>query len=552
MATPSLNLAAYGIVPEDWTYADSCTDLASVYEELRRIDRLDQVVSQYLPPSLGAERETEVRWTSAGSWQYFSLASEVIRRHAAECIGRQREALRSRAVFLSRGQTRDVRLTDLSVELLVLIISNFRCSVVLKDITGMSIARNFPESNRQAVQSLRLVSRLFNSLASPLLCPIIRLSLDQKSLDHVQNISSNPLLASGVRSIRIGLAYRPTVLARSFDRWLEHHNDGSSIIFMSSSLARAASAVERSQGFGDEAMEAYARNIRQHSSRARPDGLDKTLDEEQVSRYEELLRKCYEGYSRAYEVQAQLLSERSFIGAVARLAAQASHPILLELFDTFESELGGPIRGGTDDQTIFRSELIMSTYYTASPVHCSQEQYVEDDEQQHQAVGIISDLPIAIHQAGGVVNAFQLSYALLAHPLSAMADLPSRDWEGVNAAFQQLKVLNMPRIQVHRRQEPSSLSKTQKKTLDDYFSALLSSQHLEEVIIDGTPYTTGWADIPATTWSSLGRLLGGISWPQIKSFKLSGISMTQTQMEGLFQDWRVGAGSKWWMSCEQR
>jgi len=71
---------------------------------------------------------------------------------------------------------------------------------------------------RQTIQSARQVCQLFNQLASPLLCPILQVQLDQASLDLANDISRNPLIAAGVRGIQAVLDYRPEELATDLSR----------------------------------------------------------------------------------------------------------------------------------------------------------------------------------------------------------------------------------------------------------------------------------------------------------------------------------------------
>lgn len=71
------------------------------------------------------------------------------------------------------------------------------------------------ESNarRDMVHNIRLVCRLFCSLATPLMFPILRVQLSQSSLDFADKISRTPQMAAGVRGIQVSLGYRPKEIA---------------------------------------------------------------------------------------------------------------------------------------------------------------------------------------------------------------------------------------------------------------------------------------------------------------------------------------------------
>ncbi|CAI6089648.1 unnamed protein product [Clonostachys chloroleuca] len=539
MATPSADPGAFGISPEDWRDADSYTDLASVYEELGRVDILDRVVVRHLQCS-EAIKGTQAPQPSPLSSQDSSSTSEYRWRDAAICIDRRREALRSRAAFLSRGETRDIQLMDLSVELLAMITNQFRYSASLDQTAEEDFIGPFSRSDLQTVQSLRLVSRLFNSLSSPLLYPIVRLSLSQKSLDRVQAVCSNHLIASGVRAIHVGLEYHPAELVRDLNGWLHYNIDRlnmkrrrlSSLLAQNAfrrKVAAEAGNVERAKHF-HEAME----DIRQAMDRSRvvrfamrqmmssgTELVPDKSDEERVSRYRVLVRHCHDEFSRAYEEQVRLLLDKSFVSSVARLALHASHPVALELI---ASE--------------FRCPKRVKNGYLASGVSWDHEGDADNDEQQQQAIRIIHDLPVAIHQAGGVINAFKLGCPPMAHHLRFMEGLTDRDWGLLNAAFQQLKIFHMPNLSFSYPSRLLLLSEEQKVNFGAYFSALIAHQNLEEVSIDGQIYlgfNASGSIEHGGIWGVLEGIIGRAYWPRIKRIKFSSFSTAQAHMEGLFQ-----------------
>lgn len=69
------------------------------------------------------------------------------------------------------------------------------------------------------IRSARLVCSVFNRFASHLLCPTVTVQLNQISLDHIDEISSIPFIAAGVRHINVALQYRPKELADDLLRY---------------------------------------------------------------------------------------------------------------------------------------------------------------------------------------------------------------------------------------------------------------------------------------------------------------------------------------------
>ncbi|KAM7212429.1 hypothetical protein V8F06_012198, partial [Rhypophila decipiens] len=52
-----------------------------------------------------------------------------------------------------------------------------------------------------AIQNLRLTSRQFNRIASPLLMPTVTVDYRYSSIKRLEQVSSHPLISSGVRTV---------------------------------------------------------------------------------------------------------------------------------------------------------------------------------------------------------------------------------------------------------------------------------------------------------------------------------------------------------------
>lgn len=73
--------------------------------------------------------------------------------------------------------------------------------------------------------SLRLACRALNVAASPLLMPLVDVDISQESLDRLDAISRNPLLARGVRALHVNLAFCPADLADSMASFRQVRHD---------------------------------------------------------------------------------------------------------------------------------------------------------------------------------------------------------------------------------------------------------------------------------------------------------------------------------------
>lgn len=105
-------------------------------------------------------------------------------------------------------------------DILYEIFIHFQCDKIHRGVFDGTIYDD--ETKRQTVKNARLVCHLFNQLASPLLCPNLRVRLDHVSLDFVAKVSESPLIAEGVYNIEIVVDYRPRELATDLLRFGKH------------------------------------------------------------------------------------------------------------------------------------------------------------------------------------------------------------------------------------------------------------------------------------------------------------------------------------------
>ncbi|MBE3048969.1 hypothetical protein IMZ48_42020 [Candidatus Bathyarchaeota archaeon] len=100
---------------------------------------------------------------------------------------------------------------NLPRELLLKIFGHFNNSIVLAD--GSFIVH---EESKKTIASIRLTCSLFGDVAGEfLLRGGVEVSLDQASLDIIDEISRHPSLSRGVRGVRVKLDYRPRDMAES-------------------------------------------------------------------------------------------------------------------------------------------------------------------------------------------------------------------------------------------------------------------------------------------------------------------------------------------------
>src|SRR5690349_474274 len=107
------------------------------------------------------------------------------------CLPYQCSQRRSTSTSTQRLKIMEPSSTILSLpeEVLYIIFSHLRRDQVYRGLFDWT--RYDDRSKLQTIKAARLVCRLFNQIASPLLCPRLRLRLDHASLEFVDKVSKS-------------------------------------------------------------------------------------------------------------------------------------------------------------------------------------------------------------------------------------------------------------------------------------------------------------------------------------------------------------------------
>lgn len=141
---------------------------------------------------------------------------------------------------------------NLPENILYKVFNYFRCDKIDRGLYNASIYDD--GTRRQTVQATRLVCRLFNKFASPLLCPTLRVRLDHASHGFVVKVSETYLIAEGVYNIEIVVDYCPRELAIDLLRFEKHRDIG--LRFHTRSVMCAMEEIEFN-GEDDETISDY-------------------------------------------------------------------------------------------------------------------------------------------------------------------------------------------------------------------------------------------------------------------------------------------------------
>ena len=266
----------------------------------------------------------------------------------------------------------------------------------------------------------RLVCHAFNRLISPLLCPVVSVSLSSGSMDRLEGLSRNPLIAQGIRGISISLLFRPHAIATSFSRyhayadsflhklegecdyhtefqeyeqvdnsddavqWRNYHDAWTRILKIRRGWREL---MEDENILHDSLQEVYIARL------GAKDGGDQTAAGAQA-----MLRSCFEMYAMAHADEASITSDGSFIHSVVKALSRCE-------FCNFvwfnEDQLGEKlpekkaITMATDESALVRALTQGHEWLRIEDSLCRD----DDDRGLFFPASILTELPIACHNA---------------------------------------------------------------------------------------------------------------------------------------------------------
>jgi hypothetical protein len=416
---------------------------------------------------------------------------------------------------------------DLPEEILLDIFCSFESGFPVHDPSEHYDNWTAEDSDRlEFLGNNRLACRTFNRLISPLLCPIVSVSLCSGSIDRLEGLSRNPLIAQGIRGIKISLLFRPRAIATDFRRYHAHADE------LLGTLEGECDWNTEYQDYQEDDMSDKAVAWRDyHEARIRignirsawrdllerrssqEDGLQRsglagkgnkegqnsssnqgceTIDETQA-----ILRDCFEKYAAAYADEAQIVSNGSFVRSVVRALSRCG-PLPFVWFN--EDRLG---RKGRNFKAMINSIEKEALVHTLTQGHdwlniesnlCKD----DDDTGLFFPANVLTELPIACHGAtvrlrGMSVDCFPLlkGYRCLLPGLTQADDICISDpWARFAAACHDLEIFNFGKRGMRCLPiRPALQSTSDLAIINNYICAAVSGPHLQKFYLSMTAFS---------------------------------------------------------------
>ncbi|VBB81695.1 Putative protein of unknown function [Podospora comata] len=358
------------------------------------------------------------------------------------------------------------------------------------------------ELDQSDIRNLRLVNRLFCELASPLLLPHIHIDISQTALDTLEQLLVMPRLASGVRSIKLQMAYRTKALAeapvyftntrlqllnKQVERYGVGRNPTPNIGFLDSHgefISEPAESCEAASNF-DEICKSWSLMMEIWEEPAFDTSQQCERDE-----WSSILRNSYERFKALHLEQSRLVEDGIFTQKVASAIKRLGKVEHLVFYNTNHSKRCQFME--ESDLAEYHPNILLDKAALTSWLEAGLSWKINEalfSNGSNFVARLLTDLPVAIHQAGHhlkslVVNAFPRKgdYSMILPPTK------DRD-----SLLHQLRIscqdLQSVHIDHHTHPPPTRTAPIEgqdKEIIDGYISAVISSPKLKTLNIDLT------------------------------------------------------------------
>lgn len=456
--------------------------------------------------------------------------------------------LRNRANQLSRHDVRALNLLDLPVELLANVFDFFKHPALLIQGGVYWRIEEKDESNARSrrvetLKNARLVCRLFNTLVSPLLYPILRLNVDSASLDRLRGISASPSLRSGIRGIKLNLNYCFENIAMDEMRFLR---------VVRTEINDFFSYCEHEYEDVDDRAEPTRKGnmlISSAISFCQDEGLMEanTSLEREDYQYVDALRRGYLNYRDLHLEQTRLLQHGHFAHSLATSLSHLKSSIDLKL-------CGGHLRYAYKD--VHGIPHVPGTRRTPQ-IFASAEALANSISRPHQWAGLkglhfpvgietarlICELPLALHREGVSVDRFTPSIFKRLRSFQRLCPEEYTPGEGLEGAWEQLVAFSkhLRSFEIPLGEVDTEFSRPIQETdmpiIENYLRAMLASPLLINLKLSlgflmhyTHPYHLSNRRRGVTYYALKSNIFTS-PWPNLQRVALSYLSLTQRELE---------------------
>lgn len=381
----------------------------------------------------------------------------------------------------------------------------------------------------QTIQNTRRVCRRFNCLASPLLYSIVRVNLDQESLDNAVKILQHPLLASGVRGIEVGLCYRPTQLTTDSTAYKSH------ILNSLDELARDCELLvdhfpdsSKLESLLQDTPMSVFREAAHNAWKIRFAWINENVSDAQSFIYQEIFRRGYEEYCQKHKEQVQLIETGSFVNSLTSCICRLQNTPAFAFLDEPDRKYE------PHNPTVALRDMDKLSQFVLKPQSWRVIESIDADADLLPA-RILFELPVALHKAGSPVHEIYVGCFPL-HKSFSMILPPFQGpdaWSELRAACQALRAFSFGRSMNHRSIRHHHPQPDDQFHIDQYLGAMLSGVNLEFVYLCFYAFMLNDGTTTRDDFIRLGSVLRTLKLPRGRDITVMYVAMDQDELESV-------------------
>lgn len=325
----------------------------------------------------------------------------------------------------------------------------------------------------QTIKNARLTCQLFNRAASAHLVPWVLVSVNRASLAKVDAISRIPHIAIGVRAIKIDASYYPRELATDIESFAERQRHD---------LQDEDTYV--STYFGDGEDEEEARANCSFIIKAWVNALSATAAGsagERTTEYQRLLHDVHREFRRRHDEASGLVADGSFVKELAQSISRMPAFSTLRFDDKnprSTRDMHDPLHTFNDRASLVN--FLVSPFLWSDIEKTVRGQPSSEGGMELAVASLLRDLPIAIHEAGGLLRDLSLWVFPKRLHNRSLFDPVGREDELRNA-FQYLEVFQMIDHASRTFDRETEIPPERLAPSDRYLTAAVSSPNIRSL-----------------------------------------------------------------------
>ena len=426
-----------------------------------------------------------------------------------------------------------VSFVDLPTDIILLILAYFESEPIIQDDS----IYNTPQSEWDGLptlQACRRTCRALNELASSMICPVFRGSLNKQTMIRIDHLSRNPLIAGGIRAVELSLGFRPTSVATNahqyfkfaeekLDKYMGYCDYHTEFEDYEEDDQSEEAIGYRAHLAARDKFNSIEESWRQYLELGKPAGIP---DVPADASYDRLFQDCFATYRRKQQEEEEIVNDGSFVSVVASAMSRFEHPRFLSFLDYTKDSGEWKATEVAEDDSLLREDLLRPHRWMEA----------ERIEAELQPASILVELPIACDRLKAPLHGLHIGCFPLTRSFSSLLSASTHSistWSSLSLACQSLKS-----VQIGRRGLNCTPARKERipdsdcEIISAYMGAICSGVDLRILYLSMTPFRVCDSRINIDRRTPVADLYyqAGSILPQVKSTSLKEVHLHNVEI----------------------